>query len=62
MMDECREIFDKYRCKGCKYYDDCFYSKCADETYWEEQQHPVRAGTYVATETTETISDDDIPL
>ncbi|MDE6671703.1 MAG: hypothetical protein K2K16_05850 [Ruminococcus sp.] len=29
--DECREIFDRYRCKGCKYYDDCFYNECAAE-------------------------------
>lgn len=59
---ECREIFDRYRCKGCYRYDDCFYAECASETYWEDQQHPVRECTYVATETKEIISNGDIPF
>ncbi len=59
---ECKEIFDRYRCKGCYRYDDCFYAECASETYWEDQQHPVRECTYVATETKEIISNGDIPF
>ena len=60
--DECREIFDRYRCKGCRDYDNCFYAECADEAYWKDQQHPVREGAYVASETKEIISSDDLPF
>lgn len=59
---ECREIFDRNRCKGCERYDECFYAECASEACWEDQQHPVRASTYVAPETREIISDKNIPF
>lgn len=60
--DECREIFDRNRCKGCNRYDECFYAECASEVYWEDQQHPVIESIDVEPETWEINSDEEIPF
>lgn len=42
--DECKDTFDEYRCKGCNYYDDCFYNECAAEAEWEMRQQFIKGG------------------
>ncbi len=68
--DECREIFDRYRCKGCKYYDECFYNDCAaevesDNLYRAMQGEPldkIFSGTDVNVNEDERISTGELPF